>query len=422
MGRVEFSERLLKKDERIEFKGKIGLVLSGGGARGSYQVGVWKALKDSRIEIGGVYGTSVGALNSVAISMNKFRDTRDLWLKINMERVVKGSSSNNLVGKIFEALRAGGFDASPLRESFNALLNEEAVRKSKIDMGIVAFSLTDMEPKELYIEDIPSGQLADYVLASANHPVFRRETIRSEKFIDGGVYRNIPVNMAINKGFKEIIVVDLGPKRLRDMLSLSSLERSEEITQLVITPTENYGDVLDFDPEVSANYMREGYLDCLKALGLVKGDKYYIHASGDAFGAALLTMTKPRKAEMLKVFGVEPWQTESTHHFYYGQLLPVLQDFFKSTVPIDTVITLLESMAKIAGLPQLTLYSIPSMMTEIASCDIGLFKGHSYNDIDVERIARLIKFAADNSVPEKLEGSQYRAFKEGFSELFPAQE
>ena len=54
MGRIEFSERLLKKEERIEFKGKIGLVLSGGGARGSYQIGVWKALKGSRIEIGGV--------------------------------------------------------------------------------------------------------------------------------------------------------------------------------------------------------------------------------------------------------------------------------------------------------------------------------------------------------------------------------
>jgi NTE family protein len=125
---------------------------------------------------------------------------------------------------------------------------------------------------------------------------------------------------------------------------------------------------------------------------------------------------------MLKVFGIEPWQTESTHHFYYGQLLPVLQDFFKSTVPLDTVIALLENMAKIAGLPQLTLYSIPSMMAEIADCDIDLFKGHRYNDIDVERIARLIKFAVDNFVPEKLEGSQYRAFKEGFAELFPEQE
>ena len=124
---------------------------------------------------------------------------------------------------------------------------------------------------------------------------------------------------------------------------------------------------------------------------------------------------------MLKVFGVEPWQTESTHHFYYGQLLPVLQDFFKTTVPLDTVIALLESMAKIVGLSQLTLYSIPSIMAEIAGCDIDLFKGHSYNDIEVERIARLIKFAVDNFVPEKLEGSQYRTFKEGFLELFPAQ-
>ncbi len=40
----------------------IGLVLQGGGAKGGYHIGVWKALRELDIEIGAVTGTSVGAL------------------------------------------------------------------------------------------------------------------------------------------------------------------------------------------------------------------------------------------------------------------------------------------------------------------------------------------------------------------------
>ncbi len=52
-----------------------GLVLEGGGAKGSYQIGAYKALKELGIEIGGVAGTSVGAINSALI-------IQDNWLII----------------------------------------------------------------------------------------------------------------------------------------------------------------------------------------------------------------------------------------------------------------------------------------------------------------------------------------------------
>ena len=42
---------------------KRALVLSGGGGRGSYQIGVWKALRDLGIKFDIITGTSVGALN-----------------------------------------------------------------------------------------------------------------------------------------------------------------------------------------------------------------------------------------------------------------------------------------------------------------------------------------------------------------------
>ncbi|RKX93028.1 MAG: hypothetical protein DRP59_04040, partial [Spirochaetes bacterium] len=59
------------------------LVLSGGGARGAYEIGVWKALTDLNIKISGVYGTSVGSINGPGIIMNDYKKVRDLWFKIS---------------------------------------------------------------------------------------------------------------------------------------------------------------------------------------------------------------------------------------------------------------------------------------------------------------------------------------------------
>ena len=62
---------------------KIGLVLCGGGFKGAYQIGVWKALRD---EIGikkfhAIAGTSVGALNAILIANDKIKDAEDIWTK-----------------------------------------------------------------------------------------------------------------------------------------------------------------------------------------------------------------------------------------------------------------------------------------------------------------------------------------------------
>ena len=49
-------------DPVINLDKEYGIVLEGGGARGAYQAGVWKALKEGGVKIRGISGTSVGAL------------------------------------------------------------------------------------------------------------------------------------------------------------------------------------------------------------------------------------------------------------------------------------------------------------------------------------------------------------------------
>ncbi|HCO69840.1 MAG TPA: alpha/beta hydrolase [Mesotoga infera] len=417
MARLNLSDLLLPMSKRVEFEEKIGLVLSGGGARGAYQIGVWKALKDCGIEIGGVYGTSVGALNSMAVAMDKFEDARELWLKIDFDKIVIDGTDGSLIEKAIGALKSGGFDPAPLRENFGRLLKEEFVRKAKIDVGIVTYSLSNMEPKELFLDDIPEGELEDYILASANHPVFKREQIGLEKFIDGGIYRNIPVNMALSRGFKEIIIVDLGPKRIRDILTLASLKRLDEVKHLVIKPREFYGDVLDFDPEVSRNFMKEGYLDCLFELGYLAGEEYYVFAKQDTIAKALFSMPEKKRKEARAIFGIEPWQSESTHHFYYGQLVPVLQNHFGTTSPLETWVVLLNKLAGLMELEKLELFSLQALIERITSAVRSSIENIEYNDISCQRVMSFLEFLINNSNMKDLEDQEFKKFEDGFSSL-----
>ena len=64
---------------RIDLEKEYGIVLEGGGARGAYQIGVWKALREAGMKIKGVAGTSVGALNGALICMDDLGKAEEIW-------------------------------------------------------------------------------------------------------------------------------------------------------------------------------------------------------------------------------------------------------------------------------------------------------------------------------------------------------
>ena len=67
---------------------RYGIVLEGGGARGAYQIGAWKALKEAGIQIQGAAGTSVGALNGALICMDDFETAEKIWENIRYSQVM----------------------------------------------------------------------------------------------------------------------------------------------------------------------------------------------------------------------------------------------------------------------------------------------------------------------------------------------
>ena len=67
----------------IDLTKEYGLVLDGGGARGAYQIGAWKALTEAGVKVNAVAGTSVGALNGALICMGDVKSAEEIWYVVN---------------------------------------------------------------------------------------------------------------------------------------------------------------------------------------------------------------------------------------------------------------------------------------------------------------------------------------------------
>ncbi|HPB80177.1 MAG TPA: patatin-like phospholipase family protein [Sedimentibacter sp.] len=265
----------------------FGLVLEGGGARGAYHVGAYKAIKELNIEIGGIAGTSIGAINGAMMVQGDYELLEKIWLSVDSyelfdldEKTVEDLRHFNLRNINFsyllhqskEILSNRGLDTSRIRELFDYYIDEDKIRSSNIDFGIVTVNLTDKKPMELMKEDIPEGKLIDFLIASANLPAFRIEEVDGKKYLDGGFYNNLPIDILANKGYKNIIAVRT--------LAIGIIRKAKikDLNIIFIQPVESLGSMLgalDFNRERAEEYINLGYYDAMKVFKKLKGFKYY---------------------------------------------------------------------------------------------------------------------------------------------------
>ena len=173
------------------------LVLAGGGARGSYQVGVWRALTELGWRPQIITGTSVGSLNGAMFALDLYETARDMWMSIRSQDVMELPEENADLSELHaflrEVVRDGGMDVTPLEEIVERVLDEDALRASPIRFGLVTVEKRGLKPRELTLEDIPAGKVKDYLLASAAcFPALRAKQIDGVQFLDGGYRDNMP--------------------------------------------------------------------------------------------------------------------------------------------------------------------------------------------------------------------------------------
>lgn len=262
---------------------KTALILGGGGSRGSYQVGVWKALRELGIEIDMVAGTSVGAINGISVAMNNFEQAEALWLNTRTAEIfdiAKEKSPEKLTeaeeawGIAREMLLHGGAESTGLMELLKNFVEEESFRNTSIEYGLVATEIPGLKGHYLFKDDIPKGKLFDYVVASAScFPAAHYHLIDNVKFIDGAYTDNLPVGMAMKKKASRIIAVDLqGLGMIRKTVLRHAEERADEF--IYIKSKWDLGNILAFETARMERNMRLGYLDAMKAFDQLDGNRF----------------------------------------------------------------------------------------------------------------------------------------------------
>ena len=258
------------------------LVLAGGGAKGAYQIGAWRALRELGIEFNAIAGTSIGAINGALMAQGSFETAMRFWSNaevsngINLPFELKSGenlfSLSNMPQIFYEVLRNGGIDISPAKKIVEDNISEEAVRASNIPLAIVTFNLNNMKPVELFVSDMPEGTMIDYIMASARFPGLNKQGPDDAQYLDGGVYDNAPLGILRRHGYHRLIVIDISSRK-----GMAHKEDWSCANIVYIRPyvPEDLGAAFEFDKDMNERRMEMGYYDTKKAFGELFGKDYY---------------------------------------------------------------------------------------------------------------------------------------------------
>ncbi|MGY3777570.1 patatin-like phospholipase family protein [Isobaculum melis] len=259
---------------------KKALVLGGGGAKGSYQIGVWKAFIELNEQFKIVVGTSVGALNGGLIVQGDYELAQKMWQDIDTSHILDFKTNidgttiegyQELLKKFtFQALKDKGLRTEPLKNILEELLDEVKMRGAGIEFGLTTTSLPKFEKVKKFLTEIPYGQVAAYLLASSSFfPMMQPAKIDGQYFMDGGYHDNVPVDLALEKEATELVIVDVKGLGMTPKMLIPDYV----LTKTIISKW-NLGALLFFDGTRSKQNMALGYLETMKAYGKYMGNWY----------------------------------------------------------------------------------------------------------------------------------------------------
>ncbi|CUP27853.1 patatin-like phospholipase family protein [Clostridium disporicum] len=258
---------------------KIGLVLAGGGARGAYQIGVWKALIelgiDKYIEV--VSGTSIGAVNAMLFQQNAYEMAEEFWCNVKKEQLLPidekellvkgvlyaiGAKNINFIRKyIPKALKAGTLTREGMNE-FVDKMDFDAIKNSKIKGYATCTRLPDLKTEYFYINDNSVEDIKKILWATSAVPmIYDSQEINNAEYLDGGVGDNVPIQPVYGEGCNIIIVVHLANDSFID----KSLYPNTSFIEIIPEDIEEYDlkEIMGFDSNVIKQRMFKGHKDAI---------------------------------------------------------------------------------------------------------------------------------------------------------------
>jgi NTE family protein len=256
---------------------KLGLCLSGGGARGAYQIGVAKRLEELGVlaQVQAFAGTSIGAVNAAMLATQPVDKTYQLWKAISPDEI---KSTENIFKRLMQEkihiLDKGLYSIEALRNLLWEEIDYQEILKKEVyvtlsEAGMVDESLfglfksgyrhyvkNDTQAVYSLLKNHTKEDIVNLILASCSIPIiFPSVKIKNKQYYDGGVYDNTPVYPLIESGCDTIIVIHL---QLLDFIDKS---KYPGINIIEIKHRGILGGMLNFDPAHSEICYNLGYQD-----------------------------------------------------------------------------------------------------------------------------------------------------------------
>lgn len=368
---------------KLDMTKDYGIVLEGGGAKGAYQIGAWKALREEGIRIKGISGASVGSLNGALICMDDLEKAEEIWSNIEYSRVMnvnddtmkaikkkdfKKLNFQEILNSGLQVIKDGGFDVTPLKTLIAEVVGDgERIRSSDRELYTMTYSVSDHKELAVDVKAGEEGEITDMLLASAYFLAFKNEMLGGKRYRDGGGFDNVPLRVLLDKGYQDIIVIRIYGLGFD----------SEKVTKIPdgvrvhhIAPRQDLGGILEFDRKLAKKNMTLGYYDAKRFLYGLYGRIYYIDAPK---GEPYYFDRMMSELELLKFYIGEEMDREifegvKGYRAFTENLFPKLAEQFKLKEGWDykdLYIAILEDLAKRLRINRFQIYTVETLMGKI---------------------------------------------------------
>lgn len=263
-------------------KKKIGLCLTGGGAKGAYQIGAVQALYDLGVynDISAVAGTSIGAANSVILATTSIETAKSIWFNIPENPIdtsvnfldklkkekLKAFDSGLYTMEAFDKIMIETVNFEVLKEKEVYITISEGGKESKGILDLFKTSFNHYVRKQgkvhyMSLKELDQETSIKVVKASCSIPIaFPPVVLDNKKYYDGGVYDNIPILPLVENGCTEIYVIDIAT--FRPIFNI--FKKYSHVTFHHIKPKFDIGQALDFTNKHSKEIYDLGYKDTIE--------------------------------------------------------------------------------------------------------------------------------------------------------------
>lgn len=266
---------------------EYGLVLSSDGAKSSFEIGTWKALRELNVSIPAVAGSFAGALNAALIAQGDFVKAVSFWRNVSAKDLFyvnrhiaekysdewSKADTKQFKRSFLSYVQGRSEQLTPLKEVVERFINEDAVRKSDTKLGFVSVSLANLEADMITLNKIPRGKLSEYLMAAACFPQIAhvdraKDPQFSSEYSPYIIIQNAGVDNILSTD--EIIII---PPKLRANVTLICSSEAMEL-------------VMNESVEKMRSNIKLGYIDTLRMFKKSLGNTYLIlPKSRDEFDA-----------------------------------------------------------------------------------------------------------------------------------------